>query len=261
MRGQDDMKAGDFSTLAQNYAKYRPDYAATILRALVRYTDSGGEDFRVVDVGAGTGLWTKMLADSGLSCVAVEPNDAMREEGIQYTRGSSVVWRAGSAEETGQNTASVDWVTMASSFHWVRQPDGLHEFARILKPGGYLTALWNPRQIEGNAFHEHIESIIYSIVPELMRASSGASRHAPDYSKVLTSTDDFTDVVFFEASHEVMMTKERYLGVWRSVNDIQVQAGPERFSRILDAIAAEIAHVDEIVVPYRTRAWTAQRVY
>jgi len=254
------MPAADYTSLAPDYAKYRPDYSSSVLRALIRYTEAGKRGFRVADIGAGTGIWTKMLAEKGLICIAVEPNDAMRTEGKNYTGNSTIQWFAGSAEKTGLETSSVDWVTMASSFHWVNVPEALGEFNRILRPGGHLTVLWNPRNIEGNPFHEKIENLIYSLVPHLKRVSSGAARHARDYYQELISTGSFADVVFFEANHEVVMPKERYLGVWRSVYDIQQQAGPERFAQILAKIAELIAPFDRISVPYKTRAWTARKI-
>ncbi len=253
------MQAGDFTALAADYARYRPDYSATVLQALLRYTGATRPGFYGADVGAGTGIWTRMLAEQGLCCTAIEPNDAMREQGMLYTSDTTVRWVKGCAENTGLETGSIDWVTMASSFHWTTLPDTLQEFARILKPGGFLTVLWNPRAIEGNLLHQRIEEIIYALVPDLTRVSSGAAQHARDYGTELTSTGDFAEVVFFEARHEIVMSQQRYLGIWRSVNDIQRQAGPERFAQILDAIAAEIAPLSEIVVPYKTRAWTAVR--
>jgi hypothetical protein len=56
------------------------------------------------------------------------------------------------------------------------------------------------------------------------------------------------------------MTKERYMNVWRSVNDIQAQAGPERFEQILLMIEQLIAPLEDLVVPYKMRSWTAQRI-
>lgn len=53
------------------------------------------------------------------------------------------------------------------------------------------------------------------------------------------------------------MTKERYMNIWRSVNDIRVQAGEERFERILHKIENMIEAEEQIVVPYKSRAWTA----
>lgn len=254
------MKPGDFTTLAENYAKYRPGYSLAVRKALLCYVGADRPGFQAADVGAGTGIWTRLLAEAGVSITGIEPNDAMRAQGEVYTKGASVQWRPGSAEQTGLGTASVDWITMASSFHWVKQPDGLQEFHRALKPGGYLTVLWNPRDIEGNALHEQIEQLIHDRVPGLKRVSSGGSKHARDYYQELIAGGLFEDVVFFEAKHELIISKDHYIGAWRSVNDIQVQAGPERFEQLLTEIRSMVEPMDQIVVPYKTRAWTARRV-
>lgn len=60
-----------------------------------------------------------------------------------------------------------------------------------------------------------------------------------------------------ECEHEEVMTKERYMNIWRSVNDIRVQAGEDRFERILHKIENIIKSEEQIVVPYKSRAWTA----
>ncbi len=48
------------------------------------------------------------------------------------------------------------------------------------------------------------------------------------------------------------------MNIWRSVNDIRVQAGEEGFQRILENIEDILKDRDEIAVPYKSRAWTAQ---
>lgn len=256
------MKAGDFSDLAEDYAKYRPDYSSVVLNALIKYTNAAANpnDFLVADIGAGTGIWTKMLADRHLNCIAIEPNDSMRQQGALYTKSTNIQWASGSAEQTGLSSNSIGWVTMASSFHWVQLPKALMEFARILKPDGFLTVLWNPRDIEENKLHEQIEKCIYDMIPGLSRVSSGSDKHSRRYDQELVSTGAFKEVVFFEARHQIIMSKDRYIGIWRSVNDIQRQAGPELFKEILTRIAKIIGPQEQIVVPYKTRAWTAQKV-
>lgn len=61
-----------------------------------------------------------------------------------------------------------------------------------------------------------------------------------------------------ECMHDEMMSKERYMNIWRSVNDIQVQAGDEGFRKILKNIETILRDYDEISVPYKSRAWIAQ---
>lgn len=253
------VQSGDFSKLAVDYALYRPDYSTTVRDLLIRHVSPEGRAPEVADVGAGTGIWSRLLLEAGLSCRCVEPSAEMREQGVRHTAGAGVVaWSEGSGEATGLPDACVDWVTMASSFHWVQPDAGLREFARILRPGGSFTALWNPRNIEGDAFHEGIETMIHDMVPGLQRKSSGARGKVADMYGTLVSTGHFEDVVFVEAPHRIAMSKERYIGAWRSVNDIQAQAGPERFAEILARIGERIAGLEQVVVPYLTRSWTAR---
>ena len=254
------MKLGDFTELAKNYI-HRPGYSTEVLRMIGCYVGMDRHGFLVADVGAGTGKLTENLVQIGLSGYAVEPNDAMREEGIKaFHDKSSFRWLAGSAEETGLKDNSVDWVLMGSSFHWADAPRALEEFYRILKPGGYFTAIWNPRDIDGNELHEKIEKMIEEEIPGLTRISSGSKKNIGDIESKLLSTKRFSNLIFVEGSHEVVMSKQRYIGVWKSVNDIQAQAGKEGFERIIYNIENIIAPYQEIVVPYKSRAWTVQAV-
>ncbi len=128
------MKQSDFTELAQHYHN-RPAYSAMLLEKLiacVNDTHKPLQDLRVVEVGAGTGKLTKMLASFGLNVLAIEPNDNMRQEGMNYTKDTNIKWQKGSGEETGVESHSADWVIMASSFHWTDPNKSLPEFARIL---------------------------------------------------------------------------------------------------------------------------------
>lgn len=68
----------------------------------------------------------------------------------------------------------------------------------------------------------------------------------------------FDDLIFCEATHVEIMDKERYLQIWRSVNDVQVQAGTEKFQIIMNEIQKLVETMDSIEIPYKTRAWTVR---
>lgn len=251
------MKHGDYTELAKHYV-HRAGYSETVLELLARHAGAGSDGFMVADVGAGTGKLTEGLLALGLNGFAVEPNDAMRAEGIRaFGANKNIEWKSGRAEATGLPDNSVDWALMGSSFHWTDAPAALAEFHRILKPGGFFTALWNPRDIEANPLEQRIEQRISEMVPELNRVSSGGKKYTEGLDRTLTSTGHFTDVIFVEAMHEVVMSKERYMGLWASVNDLRVQAGEQRFQDILAMIEQEIAGMDTLAARYKTRAWTA----
>lgn len=71
--------AGDFTVLANHYSKYRVGYHEDVLSAMLGMISSSPNDLDIVDVGAGTGIWTRMMAARGCRCRAVEPNAAMRQ--------------------------------------------------------------------------------------------------------------------------------------------------------------------------------------
>lgn len=255
------MKQGDFTKLAKQYIN-RPAYSKMLLKNLLKIMDysSKKNSFQIVEVGSGTGKLTKMLLEMGLHVIAVEPNDAMREEGIIYTKDfDNVQWIKGSGEETQVDSNIADWVIMASSFHWTDSEKSLPEFSRILKENGCFTAIWNPRNIQISEFHTKIEDNIKKIVPELQRVSSG-SQSAKQWEYILVSTGHFKDCLFMETDHIEHMSKDRYLGAWHSVNDIQAQAGEKRWKEIIEMIEKEIAGLDNIDVPYKIRSWTVKKV-
>ncbi len=139
------MKQGDFTEVAKHYHN-RPAYSVMLLDKLIKCVNDTNkllDKLRVVEVGAGTGKLTKILADDfGMNIRAVEPNDSMREEGKNYTKDSNISWCKGSGEDTGIESSSADWVIMASSFHWTDPKKSLPEFARILDDNYYYNAAY-----------------------------------------------------------------------------------------------------------------------
>jgi ubiquinone/menaquinone biosynthesis C-methylase UbiE len=201
-----------------------------------------------------------MLAARGLhSLVAVEPNDEMRGQGTETSRGTDIVWRKGSAEATGLRDASADLVSMASSLHWADFDKACDEFYRILRPGGVFVALWNPRLIEVNPLLVEIEAQIKRLKPDIRRVSSGRSGMTERLTDMLSAKPQFSDVLYLEGRHSLQQTTEQYMGAWRSVNDLQVQLGPELFREFLDLTEKRIAGLTTIETTYVTRAWAARR--
>jgi ubiquinone/menaquinone biosynthesis C-methylase UbiE len=254
------IKHGDFTGLASDYARFRPGYAPHVATAILNYVGRDVASVDAADIGAGTGIWTRMLATRGLhSLVAVEPNDDMRRQGIETSRGTEIVWHKGSAEATGLPDGAVDLVSMASSFHWADFDKACDEFHRILRPGGVFVALWNPRLIEANPLLVEIEAQLTKLKPDIRRVSSGRSGITERLTDLLSAKPHFSEVLYLEGRHSVRQTPEHYIGAWRSVNDLQVQLGPELFSKFLDLTEKRIAGLTTIETTYLTRAWAARR--
>ena len=95
----------------------------------------------VLELGAGTGKLTRLLALTFDRVIAVEPADAMRRLLVTHCPEAEAL--AGSAEEIAVEDASVDAVFAAEAFHRFDGERALAEIARVLRPRGVLVLLWN----------------------------------------------------------------------------------------------------------------------
>lgn len=250
---------GDFTRLAGDYARYRPGYAPVISRTFLAMTGRPASALHGADLGAGTGIWTRALAEYGVIMAAVEPNDAMREQGIQQSAGLNITWYGAPAEKTPLPEESFDFVCMASSFHWTEYTEAMREFARILKPGGLFMALWNTRRIETNPLLVEIENKLYALHPGMKRKSSGRSEFCEHLFDRLEKTPSFNSAVYLEARHTEEQTPEQYVGLWKSVNDVQAQLGESRFASFLEYVEEKTANLPQISAEYTTRAWVVRK--
>jgi SAM-dependent methyltransferase len=114
--------------------------------AILRKLCSPTPQTLVADIGCGTGISTRALAEWGWRIVGIEPNAEMRQTAESISNpgdGVQIEYRAGNAEDTGLPGESIDMVVCAQSFHWFKPESALIEFSRILKPQGWVVLLWN----------------------------------------------------------------------------------------------------------------------
>lgn len=128
-----------FTTRVDDYAKYRPVYPREIVDAIL----SGLRAPVVADLGAGTGISSRLLADAGAIVYAVEPNAAMRR---MLSGRDSLRVVNGTAEHTTITASSVDVVTAFQAYHWFEPDRVLAEARRITRAGGRFAAVWNHRE-------------------------------------------------------------------------------------------------------------------
>ena len=253
------MKQGDFTNLADDYAKYRPSYNSKLVTKIINAVGMSPEAIKAVDIGAGTGIFTKCLLSEGLSEVtAIEPNLKMREAGRKYL-GEDIRLLNGSAEKTGLASNSVDLISMASSFHWTKTYDALSEFDRILAKNGVFSALWNPRLTDRSPIESEVQELLSVKYKIESRVSSGLSGITTDLYNILSGCGFFKLVMYVEAVDVVRRTPQEYIGAWRSVNDIQAQLGEYKFSKFIGEIEKIINKNVYVDVHYLTRVWIAKK--
>lgn len=149
-----------FSSRVADYVRYRPDYPAALM-AWLHDEMKVAKDAKVADIGAGTGISSKMFLEAGHEVVAVEPNAAMRAAAVEWL-GASPKFSAidGNAEATKLADASVDLISVAQAFHWFDQQAVKPEWRRILRSGGLVAIYWNSRKLVGSAFLEGYEKLL-----------------------------------------------------------------------------------------------------
>ena len=129
----------------QDYQRFRPGYPPGVIELLK--TECGLSDKAVVaDIASGTGIFTKLLLETGAMVIGVEPNAEMQHAGEEFLadfpRFKSV---EGTAEATGLDEDSIDLISAAQAAHWFDLVKARQEFLRILKPGGSVALIWNDR--------------------------------------------------------------------------------------------------------------------
>ncbi|EJZ60725.1 Methylase involved in ubiquinone/menaquinone biosynthesis [Pseudomonas fluorescens R124] len=242
----------DYTTLADAYLK-RPDYADAAIDAMLSIAGAEQGD-KFCDVGAGVAHLTLMLAARGLDVTAVEPNDAMRANGIKRTAElANVKWHEGTGEVTGQAAQAFDMVTFGSSFNVCDRQQALKETARILKPRGWFSCMWNHRNLE-----DPIQARIEAIIKERV-AGYGYGTRREDQTAVIDASELFGPVVHLDARviHEQSIAE--CLEAWRSHATLERQAGA-KFHEVISAIDDYLQSLQtaSIQIPYSTNIWVAQ---
>lgn len=134
-------KVWDYTKHAKFY-EYRPNYAPASIDMLTFLVKQSSQTTapKVADIGAGTGNLSIMLLERGCKVVAVEPNDAMREIGINRTKEwaqkGQIEWVRASGVDSTLASGEFDWVTFGSSFNVMDRQSALIEAHRLLRGGG-----------------------------------------------------------------------------------------------------------------------------
>ncbi|ORY65799.1 methyltransferase [Pseudomassariella vexata] len=157
---------------ASAYDTYRPSYPTEAVDQflshlkLVGYTESN-----VVEIAAGTGKFTKLLAQrtERFNIKAIEPHEGMRQTLVEKDL-QAVEVIDGTADNMPVSEEWGDACIAAQAFHWFSTPESLREIHRALRPGAVFGAIWNvedynkPREWEASTkWEQKLNDLVWSL--------------------------------------------------------------------------------------------------
>jgi SAM-dependent methyltransferase len=243
-----------FGNAAQTYARGRPEYPEELLTWLVETLDLGPSK-TAIDLGAGTGKFTKLLVRTQATIIAVEPVEAMRVELAAAL--PHILVMAGTAQAMNLEDAASDAVLCAQAFHWFATDAALAEIHRVLKPGGKLGLIWNVRD-ESVDWVADITQIIAPYEGDAPRYYKGEWRH-PFNGRLFSDLNE-SSFAYQHIGAPQQVILDRIL----SVSFIAALPESER-SKVAQNLNALILHHPElkgrdvVAFPYQTHAFCCRK--
>ncbi|MGA8543235.1 MAG: methyltransferase domain-containing protein [Thermoplasmata archaeon] len=245
-----------FDRAAATYERARPDYPVAAIRHLGRVLPLGPLR-TVVELGSGTGKFTRSLARLGAARIAVEPTRGMRTVFRRTVPDVPVL--DGTAEAIPLPDGFADAVVSAQAFHWFRPRPALAEIRRVLRPGGGLGLVWNTRDDSvgwSRRFSEILE--VYRGRTPVWRERTG-----PSYQRVrLSPLFQERGIGFSRIHHRAFrhyQTGSPELFVERALSVSMIAILPAAQRRRVATEVRDLLRTDpdtrgrhQIVLPYRT---------
>ncbi|GGO17993.1 class I SAM-dependent methyltransferase [Deinococcus humi] len=240
---------------AEVYASARPTYPSALGEWLAGLGLLSG---RVADVGAGTGLFTRLLLAHAMGPAfaldAVEPNPEMRGQlevalAGEVTAGRLAVYN-GTSEATALESASVRLITAAQAAHWFAPTPTVREFRRVLAPGGQVLLVWNDWRGVDTGFN----AAYREVVTAFSREDGELLSRVPEHELPLLMPGGFAVQVF---DNPVRFTRERLHALAGSVSYLPAPSDPQFavVARQLDSAFEAYAEEGHVTLTYRTYAY------
>jgi SAM-dependent methyltransferase len=239
-------RARSFGAVAELYDRFRPAPpagAASLLGDL--------HGLKVLEVAAGTGLWSRFLVELGADLTIVEPDDHMRA--VLERRSPRIHALVGTAESLPVADASFDVVVISSAWHWFQQPEATNEMARVLRDSGRLFVLWN-------GFSRDV-----AWVQELtkLRSDAGGPKIRPrGWTAAELSGGFFGDVTEFSVDWQWRRTTEELVSLFGTYSGVIIRSDDERatIDRTVRRRVENVAVDGVLGVPMTLRGTVATRL-
>ncbi|GAA1888633.1 class I SAM-dependent methyltransferase [Lapillicoccus jejuensis] len=159
-------RALTFGSVAERYERYRPGYPQVVADLALRGLGAP-EGLRGLEIGAGTGKATRLLAGRGVRTTAVEPDPAMRAVLERTTAGLPVTVVAATLETLPPSAAGTpyDVAWAAAAWHWTDVATRWDRVAALLRPGGAVVGVGGPTELVDDDLRERVARLRDEVMP------------------------------------------------------------------------------------------------
>lgn len=240
-----------FSDRVENYRRYRPGYPEAVIDVLMDRCHLD-ETSVIADIGSGTGIFTRQLLGRNLRVIAIEPNREMRQAAESLLAGYDLFSSVeGRAEASNLPDSMVDLIVSAQAFHWFQRNPARKEFARILKPCGWVALLWNQRKVQ-QQFQQDYDALIREQAPEY-----NSVNHMNIGDEVIAGFFDPQGYQNFEFANVQVFDKKGFLGRMQSSSYTPAPGCPEypQLMAAAELLFARYAENLQVRFEYNTRLY------
>ena len=249
------IELGNFNNLAKAYKKSRPGYSTHIISLLKLLLSSKSQKIKCLDLGSGTGLFTKEIAKISDHVTGVELSKEMIVNAYKI---KNVKYLNFSADRV-KLKEKFDIFSSASCFHWFNNSKIAKLVNANLKYNGLFIICYNSRKISKNPFLKKVEKKIYSLNKKFRsRISSGQSDFVKKKIIDFTKKSKLKGPIYFEFSHFEKFSKKRYFTVWESSNEFRNKLGNENYKIFLNWLNLNFPK-KSINAEYVNKCWLLQK--
>lgn len=241
-----------FGAIAEDYDGLRPQAP----RQAVDWLFPSGCEV-AVDVGAGTGLFTRTLVGRAGQVIAVEPDARMRAVLTERSPGVRVV--EGSGESLPLPDLSADAVFVSSAWHWMDPDRAVPEIGRVLRDGGRFGLIWTSRD-RGVDWVRDLDLLPGDDATEAESPDRFRRRHE---NVVLPDPQIFHNIARETFTFVRTMKVDDVVAMLGTYSRVIIASDDDRAQRLANArslLSERFPGAEAIDIPMLSRCWRADRV-
>ncbi|KAH3720063.1 uncharacterized protein LOC127855816 [Dreissena polymorpha] len=245
-----------------HYDLHRPSYTDEIVKYTISrllHTNNEGVKFTVLELGAGTGHFTRKILQHlphEVTYLATDPSvgflSVLREHSPNVTTAVCQATRIPLPD------SSVENILCAQCFHWFATEAALQEMTRVLVPGGRIMLIYNNKLYTRVQWMTQIGAIFDAYYDDSPRKTNGKWQETMESSPLVR----FLEHKFMDDFPEMKGDKNFIVDHFTSISVIAKLTGTEfegavkKFHRVLDE---HFSDEDEVVMPYDSEFYCVEK--